>query len=172
MNFIQTYKIDTSLCKRIIEHFENSKDVEHLKKKQVDMFQIFRTLNEPLMMEYLFELDKCLKDYKTKFDLDDVDGYWQISENIKIQKYNPGQVYGNWHCERGEGDGYLRRLLVFMTYLNDVKTGGETEWKFQNFKTRPVQGSTVIWPADFTHKHRGTPSKETKYIITGWFDYL
>ena len=59
-----------------------------------------------------------------------------------------------------------------MTYLNNVNDGGETQWKYQKIETKPVQGDTVIWPADWTHTHKGCVSKtETKYIITGWYSF-
>ena len=60
-----------------------------------------------------------------------------------------------------------------MTYLNNVKSGGETEWFYQNLKVKPQKGLTVIWPAIWTHTHRGLPApKELKYICTGWYDYI
>lgn len=171
-NFIEEYKISNELCNKMIKHFESSKDIEHLKNDHVDMFQVFRTLDEPLMMDYLYEIQEPIKNYKEKYHLDNVTGYWQLDTNIKIQKYNPGQCYSGWHIERGEGEMYLKRLLAFMTYLNDVEDGGETEWKFQKYKSKPLQGRTYIWPADFTHWHRGLPSKNTKYILTGWFCFV
>ena len=59
-----------------------------------------------------------------------------------------------------------------MTYLNDVKQGGETEWYYQKLKVRPEKGLTVIWSADWTFTHKGhTTIDEDKYIITGWFDF-
>ena len=34
------------------------------------------------------------------------------------------------------------------------------------------EGRLVIWPAFFTHTHKGVVSKtQTKYIATGWFNY-
>ena len=60
-----------------------------------------------------------------------------------------------------------------MTYLNDVVDGGETEWYYQNIKIKPVKGLTVIWPTDWTYTHRGlTSPTQTKYIATGWFNFL
>jgi hypothetical protein len=59
-----------------------------------------------------------------------------------------------------------------MTYLNDVTDHGETEFYYQNLKVTPQKGKTVIWPADWTHTHRGIVSPtQDKYIVTGWFDY-
>ena len=58
-----------------------------------------------------------------------------------------------------------------MTYLNDVKKGGETEWYYQNLKIKPEKGLTVIWPSEWTHAHQGQIiTKGSKYIITGWLN--
>ena len=59
-----------------------------------------------------------------------------------------------------------------MTYLNDVTDGGETEFMYQKLKIKPKKGLTLIWPADWTHTHRGIPSMtQVKYIATGWYCY-
>ena len=59
-----------------------------------------------------------------------------------------------------------------MTYLNDIKTGGGTFWHYQNLTTKPKKGLTVIWPAIWTHTHKGLPApKELKYICTGWYEW-
>ena len=76
-------------------------------------------------------------------------------------------------CERTNPCGDVgRRLLVFMTYLNDVEDGGETEFLYQNLKVKPEKGKTLIWPSEWTHTHRGLTSKsESKFIVTGWFEF-
>ncbi len=59
-----------------------------------------------------------------------------------------------------------------MTYLNDVEDGGGTEFYHQNLIVKPRKGKTLIWPADWTHTHRGVTSPtQEKYVITGWFNY-
>ena len=59
-----------------------------------------------------------------------------------------------------------------MTYLNNVKDGG-TEFKYQNITAPAHKGLTLIWPAIWTHTHRGQISQtESKTIITGWFSYV
>ena len=59
-----------------------------------------------------------------------------------------------------------------MTYLNDVTDGGGTEWYHQEYQSNAKKGLSLIWPADFTHVHKGivSPTQE-KYIVTGWFVY-
>jgi hypothetical protein len=58
-----------------------------------------------------------------------------------------------------------------MFYLNDMPAGeGETEFIYQAIKVPPTQGSLLIWPASFSHVHRGlTVYSKPKYIVTGWF---
>ena len=39
----------------------------------------------------------------------------------------------------------------------------------QHRRVQPKKGLLLIWPAYFTHKHRGNPPlKGEKYIATGW----
>lgn len=92
--------------------------------------------------------------------------------NFNIQRYYPGgQAYHAWHYENAHPE-VAHRLLAWMTYLNDVEHGGETEFRHQGLKVKPQRGLTLIWPAGFTHTHRGLPHSDgLKYIITGWFEY-
>jgi hypothetical protein len=94
---------------------------------------------------------------------------------INIQKYiaNSGG-YPYWHCEIAPEKSFnmLHRLVLWMYYLNDVESGGETEFYFQKMKIRPTKGTLVIAPAGFTHTHRGNvPLSGDKYIITSWLLY-
>ena len=96
-----------------------------------------------------------------------------VPHNVKVQKYDHtrGGGYYQFHSEQsGDGDHYLRRLLTYTVYLNDVPEGeGETEFLNQGFRYSPCKGDLVIFPAFFTHTHRGNPVYTTdKYIATGW----
>jgi hypothetical protein len=92
-----------------------------------------------------------------------------------MQKYleNKGG-YFHWHSEHyphptDPHQDSLHRTLLWMVYLNDVEEGGETEFYFQNIKSKPKQGTLVLAPADFTHTHRGNkPVSGDKYIFTSW----
>ena len=55
---------------------------------------------------------------------------------------------------------------------HDVEEGGELEFLYQSLRVKPKRGDLVVWPAGFTHLHRGNPPlKGEKYIIKGWIDY-
>ena len=58
-------------------------------------------------------------------------------------------------------------------YLSDVEEGGELEFLYQNKRVKPKKGDFVVWPAYFTHMHRGNPPiSDEKYIVTGWYQYV
>ena len=93
------------------------------------------------------------------------------SESVKIQKTSPGQGFHVWHCENNCGQ-LNSRFIAWTLYLNDVEEGGETEFIYQHKRVKPEAGKLVIWPAGFTHTHRGNPPlKGDKYIATGWYRY-
>jgi hypothetical protein len=92
-------------------------------------------------------------------------------KKTKIQKTLPGQGYHMWHCESTTGST-SNRLLAFMMYLNTVDEGGETEFLYQSKRITPVSSRFAMWPANFTHVHRGNPPLSgEKYIITGWIEF-
>ena len=60
-----------------------------------------------------------------------------------------------------------------MIYLNDVTDGGQTYFPQQRRKIKPRVGDLYVWPAYFTHPHKGLISKtQTKYIATGWCHFI
>tara|TARA_R100001460_G_scaffold80495_1_gene121427 strand:+ start:250 stop:840 length:591 start_codon:yes stop_codon:yes gene_type:complete len=90
---------------------------------------------------------------------------------VKIQKTKIGEGYHTWHCENAQMKA-RNRIMAFMVYLNDVTEGGETEFLYQQCRFKPEKNTTLIWPANFTHVHRGNPPlSNDKYIITGWVEY-
>lgn len=93
-----------------------------------------------------------------------------VSTDVKMQKTPPGGGYHLWHYENGNIDHSMREL-TWMIYLNDIPDGeGETEFMYQKRRIKPTAGTVVIWPAAFTHVHKGNTVFTTdKYILTGWY---
>ena len=95
------------------------------------------------------------------------------SKYIKIQKTCPTQGYHMWHCEHSAGEFSRDRVLAWTLYLNDVEEGGETEYLYQSLRIKPKTGTFALFPAHFTHTHRGNPPLSgVKYIATGWIEFL
>lgn len=94
------------------------------------------------------------------------------SKLIKIQKTSPTQGYHFWHCEH-DGLTGRDRVLAWTLYLNDVEEGGETEFLYQSLRIKAKTGTFALFPAHFTHTHRGNPPLSgVKYIATGWIEFL
>jgi hypothetical protein len=93
---------------------------------------------------------------------------------MKMQRTDSGGGYHIWHCEQNSGPR-AERVLVYSLYLNDISEsdGGETEFLYQRLRIKPEKNMMIVWPAAFTHTHRGNTvlGDESKYIVTGWFYY-
>jgi len=124
---------------------------------------------------YIYHIQQCLNKYVEKYQESNTVSRFGLTEHFNMQKYEPEEGFKAWHKEmEGNGDpNFGARHLVFMTYFNTVKDEGGTEFLYQKRKIDAVKGRTVIWPAGWTHTHRGVVSKtETKYIMTGWWNFI
>lgn len=118
-------------------------------------------------------LQKCYNDYVDKYSILR-DGGKIRGSVMKMQRTSPGGGYHLWHCEQGP-DHFAARVLVYMVYLNslDEGDGGETEFLYQRTRVKPEENLMLLWPAAYTHTHRGNPvlADKYKYVVTGWFYY-
>lgn len=112
--------------------------------------------------------------YHAKYDVLNIDTYRELYvSGAKMQRTNPGEGYHIWHHEHGRMTYVKNSMMAWMVYLNDIEEGGETEFLYQHVRVKPKAGQLVMWPAFFTHMHRGNPPlKDDKYVITGWIDYF
>lgn len=115
-------------------------------------------------------LQKCYDDYTDLFSvLKDASIHGTA---MKMQRTDPGGGYHVWHGEQGNKD-HAERVLVYMLYLNTIgeQDGGETEFLYQRLRLRPEENTMIVWPAAYTHAHRGNTvlGGTSKYIVTGWF---
>lgn len=183
---LQEYLQDLSVCDDLIKlHINNKNKINgtfgvdckldyKLKKSTETFYTSDDFIKNKSCIKYIEELQNIVNKYTDRYIYSAKTSKWTITQNIKIQHYNKNEGYFKWHTERdGAQEGYASRHLVFMTYLNDVNDDGETEFFYQNVKIKPQKGKTLIWPADWTHTHRGiTSPTQEKYIITGWFNFI
>jgi len=180
-NFIAGWFIPDNICNNLISYFNtnkkkaraginvsNNKNIVNKKiKESLDLALYNNTDKE--VIEYMHSLQKCLDLYIKKYP--EVDRYDRFNvENLGIQHYPKKGGYKIWHFERGSKIS-AKRVLVFMTYLNNVKDGG-THFKYQKTLTPAKKGLTLIWPTDFTHTHKGQITNKEKTIITGWLAFI
>ena len=185
IHFIGCWNLENDkLCNEITQFFNDNKYLQHqgvsglgknLKvKKTIDITIKPDNLKNPkfkILKQYIKELHKCYLDYlnqwpflKSMLKNIDVPGF-------NIQKYSREDHYAGLHSERTSLDS-LHRLFAWMTYLNNVEDGGETNFSHYGIKIKPETGKTLIWPAEWTHAHTGEIVKSgTKYITTGWMHF-
>ena len=180
-NFIGSWMIESSLCDEIITYFEknklkqiqggtsegidlNIKDRQDISIKPKDL----KLPENEILRRYFENLFECYKDYNLQWPfLASMVNNLEIG-SFNIGKYKPGQHFQKIHCERTSLNT-LHRLFAFMTYLNDVDDGGSTYFDHYGLEIKPKRGLTILWPAEWTHSHKGNVLKSgLKYIITGW----
>ena len=127
-----------------------------------------------LMKRYFGVLQRCLIEYSKQYEHGIVQVSLGVLEGANIQLYPQGGGFKPFHWERSHSVyPQLNRYLVYMTYLNDITEGGETEFFYQGVKITPRKGLTLIWPSDWPFTHRGIPAmKEEKVIVTGWLSLV
>ena len=182
-NFIGTFQIDISLCDKIINFFNENQSlqskgevingVDETKKKSVDIAVNPKDLSKPDYQNlkiYFDHLFNCYKEYRVQWPfLNEVFEKVDIG-SFNIQMYPPGGHFTKLHSER-TSIKTLHRLFAFMTYLNDNFEDGETFFEHYSLSVKPKKGKTLIWPAEWTHAHKGNVvSNGSKYIITGWLN--
>jgi hypothetical protein len=117
-------------------------------------------------------LQACYEDYTTQFST--LKNGRIHGAHMKMQRTDPGGGYHVWHGEQGNGK-HAERVLVYTLYLNSLGEGegGETEFLYQRCRVAPQANTMLLWPAAFTHTHRGNTvlGDQSKYIVTGWFYY-
>jgi hypothetical protein len=117
-------------------------------------------------------LQHCYEDYVSNFS-SLIDGKIRAT-TMKMQRTGPGGGYHVWHSEQGNGE-HANRVLVYMLYLNTLtpEQAGETEFLYQKERYNPTANQMILWPASYTHTHRGNTvfGDKSKYIVTGWFYY-
>lgn len=189
-NFIEVYKnaFTKEYCEKVIKYFENMKNSgfgldrmqnNNLPKHVADDVAVRghgeNEINLYNTQEVCSEFNSIFSEifqnhYSSKYSILRTCGPHR-NYAYKAQKTEIGSGFHIWHAENID-KASSHRILVWMVYLNDVEEGGETEFLYQQLRLKPEQGTLVIFPAAFTHVHRGNPPlSNEKYIITGWVEF-
>lgn len=189
-NFIREYKsvIPKNVCEELIKEFDYKQSVgltmnrdgvnkdcnisRHQRQDEADFLDISKHSHvyEKHVKDITSSLQNVYSEYAKDFSiLDDFEQHRVYT--IKMQKTEPSQGYHVWHCEN-MARHTNSRVNVWTIYLNDGFEGGETEFLYQSVRVKPEVGKLCIFPASYTHTHRGNPPLDkTKYILTGWFEF-
>ena len=184
-DFIEIYDdaLSSDDCDYIVEMINKlpkrrvNENQKHGTRHKKDVYYVKDTfLSEPSPHAVAINntLSICIDKYvKKHHQLTRTDAPWQVDDCYCLQKYDPNMGYFVSHAEnQGYCPRSIRRMLVWMIYLNTVTDDGGTYFENYDKTINAVRGRCVIWPAFWTHFHNGIVSKtQTKYIATGWFMY-
>jgi hypothetical protein len=147
-------------------------DFLHLNLKNIPLSRF----NNANTLDIFYDgLQKCFELYSDEYDI--LKGINLSANFVKMQRTSPGGGYHDWHCEQSSTIGdQPARVLVYALYLNTIEPefAGETEFFYQRKRIHPKENTMVIWPASYTHTHRGNMvyGDKNKYIVTGWFHLI
>ena len=164
-------------CKEIIEYinfFENNQILEYDKSaleledhKVVNVTHDYDLGASSKLATMLFPGFKpCVTEYLESISI--LRSKKFLLHDLKLKKIPAGGGFHNWHYENGSLSVATRQFVVQL-YLNDDFDGGETEFLYQQRREESIAGDIIIFPASYTHTHRGNPPLGgDKYIATSW----
>ena len=176
-NFIEEYKIPKKICDDLITYYKKNTEYKNIgqtglgidkKIKNSTDVSFYNDSKNKTIQSFFNLLSDCVINYCKKYNIKDAIKTYVCNN---IQYYKPKGGYPSLHYERNSVSP--KRILAYMLYCNTVTDKGGTEFLYQNITLSAVKGKLVIWPAEFTHPHRGIISPtQQKYITTGWFEIV
>ena len=87
---------------------------------------------------------------------------------VRFKYWEPGYYFSDWHSEHS--CNCSTRVMSFLIYLSD--NDSQTEFmRYRNVRTKAGRG--IMFPAYFTHEHRGSVCKDglDRYIVSGYYGF-
>jgi hypothetical protein len=111
------------------------------------------------------ELAAAINEYQNNYPI--LSSFRLKDRGYMVQRTMPGEKY-DWHSDVDDARNATRQFIAFW-YLNTVQEGGETEFLEQEVTIKPTEGTLVLFPAAWTHVHRGRPPiSNPKYTLISW----
>tara|TARA_A100001201_G_scaffold21407_1_gene23723 strand:+ start:1166 stop:1741 length:576 start_codon:yes stop_codon:yes gene_type:complete len=139
---------------------------DHMEMSIPHHYHVEQSMTSPLGERFFPRLQDPVHDYVSCYSILQEKRF--LIYNLKLKKIKAGGGFHEWHYENASIETSMRQFVI-QVYLNDDFEGGETEFLYLNKREKAVQGEMIIFPAAFTHTHRGNPPLgNSKYLITTW----
>jgi hypothetical protein len=153
-------------CELIINYFKDKTESEtinginyaHFEKKDYNDLSFLKSKIKLIFDEYI-KIFPQVKFTKEGF----------VLEEFRFKHFKPGNFFKSWHSEHSIENN--KRILCLQLYLSEHNCGTE----FYNGSTiLSKEGRSVIFPAYFTHTHRGQvcPDNKDRYILGGYANFF
>ncbi len=179
-DFLEIYQdaLDAATCRRIITFFEQSSvkipsgtgiTGALRAERRSSGVPLLPESDNPLFQTVLACMQRCFSNYVSKYE--ELRAAPSVFEAFGIYRYQNETEGYDWHCD-GMDSGLRYRFVSAVLYLNTVREGGETEFRYQNRKVAAQEGTLVLFPSGWTHIHRACPPRSgPKYVLVTWTRY-
>lgn len=176
-HFVRVYDgdLDAALCQRLIESFNALPRFHHpngrghaagLDDSAWVELNVTRMADPPFLGLFRQKMDQALERYNRDVALTIPVPNSPKSADLILKRYRPG---GNERFQTHFDSIYevSNRFLVFIWYLNDVATGGETEFGQLEISVAARRGRLLMFPPYWLYQHAGLPPVSgDKYILS------
>jgi hypothetical protein len=93
------------------------------------------------------------------------------ARQLDFIRYQKGRGYYDAHVDAAR-PATQWRVVSMVAYLNDLKTGGETEFTLLGRSVTPQVGKILVFPSFYGCAHRSRlADSDTKYVVAGFVEW-
>ena len=176
-HFIRVYDgdLDSAFCQKLIDSFhnlarfqaQNGRGVRAgLENSAWTELNVSRLADQGFLLFFRQQIDRALERYNQDVGLAlSLPNSMQIAD-LTMKRYRPVDNE-QFQLHFDAVNHMAHRYLVMLWYLNDVATGGETDFPQLDRKIEPRTGRLLMFPPYWMYQHAGlSPVSGDKYIIS------
>lgn len=167
--------LDGALCAQLIESFDALKRFHQANgrghKQALDQsawteLNVTRFSDPAFLAYFRMRIDDGLERYNRELQLPVKIPLSPKMADLILKRYRPA-TDESFQLHFDAVHEVANRYLVFLWYLNDVASGGETEFPALGLKVEPRAGRLLMFPPYWMYAHAGlTPISNDKYILS------
>jgi hypothetical protein len=176
-HFIRVYdaNLDADFCRQLIESFQNLARFQASNGRGVRAgledsawteLNVSRLADDGFRASFRQKIDRALERYNADVGLALPLPNSMFIADLTMKRYRPA-AEEQFQLHFDAVNHLAHRYLVLLWYLNDVASGGETEFPQLQRKVEPRTGRLLMFPPYWMYQHAGLPPiSGDKYIIS------